>query len=129
MQVTERRTDRHLLGYRALEQEQEIDRLAVEGELPAWLAGSLLRTGPANGDLGQQRVAHWFDGLAMLHRFSFSGGEGQLRQSLPSGAGPSGRQRRRGALATWSLRPTRAGRCFAASQHCSSRPRSQTTGL
>ncbi len=47
----------------------------MDGELPGWLAGSLLRTGPAKWDLGQQRVAHWFDGLAMLHRFSFAGGE------------------------------------------------------
>jgi len=75
MQVTERRTDGHLLGYRALEHEHEIDRLTVEGELPEWLAGSLLRTGPAKWDLGQQRVSHWFDGLAMLHRFSFAGCE------------------------------------------------------
>ena len=74
MQVTTQRSDAHLLGYRALEQEREIERLEVEGELPAWLAGSLLRTGPAKWDLGQQRVAHWFDGLAMLHRFSFAGG-------------------------------------------------------
>jgi len=75
MEVTARRSDPHLLGYRALEEELRIDRLAVEGEVPAWLAGSLLRTGPAKWDLGQQRVAHWFDGLAMLHRFSFAGGD------------------------------------------------------
>jgi carotenoid cleavage dioxygenase-like enzyme len=75
MQVTARRSEGHLLGYQALEEELQIDRLTVEGEVPAWLAGSLLRTGPAKWDLGQQRVAHWFDGLAMLHRFSFAGGD------------------------------------------------------
>jgi beta,beta-carotene 9',10'-dioxygenase len=75
MQITASRSDAHLLGYRALEEELQIDRLAIEGEVPAWLAGSLLRTGPAKWDLGQQRVAHWFDGLAMLHRFSFADGE------------------------------------------------------
>lgn len=75
MQVLASRSDAHLLGYRALEEEFQIDRLAVEGEVPGWLAGSLLRTGPAKWDLGQQRVAHWFDGLAMLHRFSFAGGD------------------------------------------------------
>lgn len=75
MQDAARRNEGHLLGYRGLEEELQIDRLAVEGEAPAWLAGSLLRTGPAKWDLGQQRVAHWFDGLAMRHRFSFAGGE------------------------------------------------------
>jgi carotenoid cleavage dioxygenase-like enzyme len=74
-QVTARRTDRQLLGYRSLEEERHIDRLTVEGEVPPWLAGSLLRTGPAKWDLGRQRLSHWFDGLAMLHRFSFAGGE------------------------------------------------------
>ena len=34
--------------------------------------GSLLRTGPAKYDLGRQTVSHWFDGLAMLHRFGFA---------------------------------------------------------
>ena len=46
MQVTARRSEGHLLGYRALDEELQIDRLAVEGEVPAWLAGSLLRIVP-----------------------------------------------------------------------------------
>jgi carotenoid cleavage dioxygenase-like enzyme len=48
--------------------------LRVEGRLPAWLGGALLRNGPARFDLGRQHVAHWFDGLAMLHRFAFAQG-------------------------------------------------------
>lgn len=46
----------------------------VQGELPAWLRGSLLLNGPALWDLGQASYAHWFDGLAMLHRLHFSPG-------------------------------------------------------
>jgi beta,beta-carotene 9',10'-dioxygenase len=75
MQTTTQDTRRHQLGYQPLEQEQQIGRLAIEGELPRWLAGSLLRTGPSKWDLGAQRVRHWFDGLAMLHRFSIHEGE------------------------------------------------------
>jgi beta,beta-carotene 9',10'-dioxygenase len=75
MQTTAQDTGRHQLGFRPLEQEQQIDRLAIEGELPPWLSGSLLRTGPSKWDLGAQRLNHWFDGLAMLHRFSIRGGE------------------------------------------------------
>jgi beta,beta-carotene 9',10'-dioxygenase len=62
------------LGLTNLDDEITVDDLELEGELPAWLAGSLLRTGPARWDLGQQTVNHWFDGLAMLHRFTIGGG-------------------------------------------------------
>lgn len=61
-------------GFENLDAEIDIDDLDVEGELPPWLAGSLLRTGPARWDLGHQTVNHWFDGLAMLHRFTFADG-------------------------------------------------------
>ena len=62
------------LGFTSSEQEATIDSLALSGELPAWLAGSLLRTGPAKFEVGTQRMRHWFDGLAMLHRFTIAGG-------------------------------------------------------
>jgi beta,beta-carotene 9',10'-dioxygenase len=62
------------LGLTNLDEEIIVDELDLEGELPGWLAGSLLRTGPARWDLGEQTVNHWFDGLAMLHRFTIAGG-------------------------------------------------------
>jgi carotenoid cleavage dioxygenase-like enzyme len=58
-----------------LEQEITCDRLPVEGKVPTWLAGSLLRNGPAQFEVGPHNYRHWFDGLAMLHRFSFKNGE------------------------------------------------------
>jgi beta,beta-carotene 9',10'-dioxygenase len=64
------------LGFQTLEAETVIDELELSGELPGWLAGSLLRTGPAKFEVGENRMRHWFDGLAMLHRFSF--GEGRV---------------------------------------------------
>ena len=60
------------LGFSTLERETQIDSLPLSGELPQWLNGSLLRTGPAKFEIGEQRMRHWFDGLAMLHRFSIS---------------------------------------------------------
>ncbi|WP_137389608.1 carotenoid oxygenase family protein [Rhodoligotrophos defluvii] len=62
------------LGFTTLE--REVDRLPLEvaGALPPWLTGSLLRTGPAKFEVGSDAYAHWFDGLAMLHAFDFSGG-------------------------------------------------------
>ncbi len=63
-------------GFQSLEEEIVVDELPVTGELPAWLSGSLLRTGPAKFEVGDRQFNHWFDGLAMLHRFSF--GEGRV---------------------------------------------------
>jgi beta,beta-carotene 9',10'-dioxygenase len=59
-------------GFDSLQDEVRLDRLEVQGTLPHWLTGSLIRTGPALWDLPGQTLNHWFDGLAMLHRFSFA---------------------------------------------------------
>src|SRR4051812_44424781 len=58
-------------GFETLAEEVVIDDLPVEGAVPPWLEGTLVRNGPARYDEG---FRHWFDGLAMLHRFSISGG-------------------------------------------------------
>jgi carotenoid cleavage dioxygenase-like enzyme len=67
-------TTKPTLGFSTLEQETVLDELALSGELPRWLGGSLLRTGPAKFEIGEQRMRHWFDGLAMLHRFTIEDG-------------------------------------------------------
>ena len=62
------------LGFSTLEEETVIDNVPVTGEIPPWLVGSLLRTGPAKFEVGSHAMRHWFDGLAMLHRFSIADG-------------------------------------------------------
>src|SRR4029079_14861255 len=62
-------------GFDSLEDETHLDRLAVRGELPRWLQGSLIRNGPAKWYVGDRVMNHWFDGFAMLHRFGFADGE------------------------------------------------------
>ncbi|WP_227375726.1 carotenoid oxygenase family protein [Haladaptatus halobius] len=62
-------------GFRSLDVERDGLELAVEGEIPAWLSGSLVRNGPAMFEVGGRRVEHWFDGLAMLHKFRFADGD------------------------------------------------------
>jgi beta,beta-carotene 9',10'-dioxygenase len=69
----------YAIGFADLDHEVVIERLPVEGKLPAWLSGSLLRTGPAKYDLERQTLNHWFDGLAMLHRFGFADGQVSYR--------------------------------------------------
>ena len=61
-------------GFESLEDEVRVDSLPLSGELPEWLTGSLLRTGPAKWEVGERTMNHWFDGFAMLHRFGIGGG-------------------------------------------------------
>ena len=62
------------LGYTSLDEEIQVEKLPVEGSIPPWLSGSLLRNGPAKFEVGSEQLWHWFDGLAMLHRFTFHNG-------------------------------------------------------
>lgn len=61
------------LGF-GVNEELALDNLPVSGKLPEWLTGMLLRNGPGTFRVGEQQYRHWFDGLAMLHKFSFGGG-------------------------------------------------------
>jgi beta,beta-carotene 9',10'-dioxygenase len=58
------------LGFCTLDQETRLDDLPVRGTVPPWLTGTLVRTAPAQFEVGDQRYNHWFDGLAMLHKFA-----------------------------------------------------------
>ena len=62
------------LGFQSLDEEVAVETLPVQGELPEWLTGSLIRVTPALLEVGDRRVDHWFDGLAMLNRFGFDSG-------------------------------------------------------
>lgn len=67
------------IGFNNGEEVVEPIRLTVEGELPAWLEGTLLRNGPGvyeieTGDGTSYSLDHWFDGLAVLHRFTIDDG-------------------------------------------------------
>jgi carotenoid cleavage dioxygenase-like enzyme len=62
------------LGFSQTKNEIIFDQLPVEGVIPNWLDGSLIRNGPGTFMVGNQVYRHWFDGLAMLHLFQFSNG-------------------------------------------------------
>lgn len=61
-------------GFESLDREIVVDELPTAGQFPAWLRGTLVRNGPARFEVGAQPLRHWFDGLAMLHRFTIDGG-------------------------------------------------------
>ena len=61
-------------GFHSLH-EEAAETLPVDGSLPDWLTGSLVRNGPGAFSFpGGSAVDHWFDGLAMLFRFTFDPG-------------------------------------------------------
>ena len=62
------------LGFQTAESEFSDVRLEVDGEIPSWLSGTLIRNGPGKFEAGDTRVTHWFDGLAMLRRYAFDDG-------------------------------------------------------
>lgn len=64
----------YAVGFSTLAQEVRLNALPVQGTVPTWLSGRLIRTAPAKFEVGEQAYNHWFDGLAMLHRFSFADG-------------------------------------------------------
>lgn len=62
----------YCLGFTTLGTEVSDVELPVRGTVPDWLIGTLVRSGPARFEVGSKSLNHWFDGLAMLHRFAFS---------------------------------------------------------
>ena len=64
-------------GFRSLDRELHEYSLPVEGSIPAWLSGTLLRNGPGKFEGGDARLRHWFDGLAMVRKYEFADGEVQ----------------------------------------------------
>ncbi len=62
------------LGFTSLTGEVRDVRLELRGTLPDWLRGTLLRAGPSLYEVGAEQFRHWFDGLSMLHGFSFADG-------------------------------------------------------
>ncbi|QJE73885.1 carotenoid oxygenase family protein [Aerophototrophica crusticola] len=70
------------IGFRSLSEEVGGIDLPVQGRVPDWLEGVLLRTGPALFEVRGKPLGHWFDGLGMLYRFAFRGGRVEYRNRL-----------------------------------------------
>ncbi|XP_078726078.1 carotenoid-cleaving dioxygenase, mitochondrial-like isoform X2 [Lampetra fluviatilis] len=54
---------------RSVEEVEGPVEATVTGRIPAWLSGSLLRNGPGRFEVGPDCYNHWFDGMALMHRF------------------------------------------------------------
>ncbi|CAG7785862.1 unnamed protein product, partial [Allacma fusca] len=47
----------------------------IQGKVPQWLEGTLIRNGPGILKIGEHTYNHFFDGLAVLHRFHIKDGK------------------------------------------------------
>ncbi|CAB1425390.1 unnamed protein product [Pleuronectes platessa] len=54
----------------------------VKGSLPVWLQGTLIRNGPGLFSVGSSQYNHWFDGLSLIHSFTFCNGEVSYRSKF-----------------------------------------------
>ncbi|XP_019719759.1 beta,beta-carotene 9',10'-oxygenase-like isoform X2 [Hippocampus comes] len=60
---------------RSIEETPDPIPAEVQGTIPHWINGSLLRNGPAKFEFGDTHYNHWFDGMAMLHKFKMEKGQ------------------------------------------------------
>ncbi|MEB3155875.1 MAG: carotenoid oxygenase family protein, partial [Cyanobacteriota bacterium] len=99
----------YALGLENSPRERAPQPLRASAPLPPWLRGVLLRTGPALFELGPDRLAHWFDGLAKLQRLEFAAGGITYSSALLRSRALAG-YRRSGCLASqeFASRPRRS---------------------
>jgi all-trans-8'-apo-beta-carotenal 15,15'-oxygenase len=58
-------------GFRSLDQEHDYRVEDIDGQVPAWLRGTLFRNGSGRNELAGQWFPHWFDGDGMLSAIRF----------------------------------------------------------
>jgi len=63
------------IAFKKTQNEQESIQLKSSGEIPMWVNGSYFRNGPGTFSTSSKRFKHWFDGLAMIHRFDIQNGK------------------------------------------------------
>jgi len=54
----------------------------IKGSIPSWLQGTLLRNGPGLFSVGDSAYNHWFDGMSLIHSFTFQQGEVYYRSKF-----------------------------------------------
>lgn len=71
-----------LVPFRSPRREHDHTRLPIEGSIPSWLRGDLIRLCPAVFEKGPWRARHLFDGLGLLHAFSIDEGGVSFRSRM-----------------------------------------------
>jgi len=63
------------IAFNQTQQEQEQIELKSTGQIPKWINGTFYRNGPGLLKSSNQTYKHWFDGLAMVHKFDIADGK------------------------------------------------------
>ena len=50
--------------------------MKVQGYIPKWLSGALIRNSPGQYENGNDQRRHWNDGWAQVHRWEVNGEKG-----------------------------------------------------
>ncbi|KAG9261489.1 beta,beta-carotene 9',10'-oxygenase-like [Astyanax mexicanus] len=58
----------------SVEETPEPIATVIKGNIPSWINGSFLRNGPGKFEFDESRYNHWFDGMALMHRFHIRDG-------------------------------------------------------
>ncbi|KAK3593225.1 hypothetical protein CHS0354_012303 [Potamilus streckersoni] len=65
----------HKLFQTVHEEHEDLIEGKITGTIPSWLSGSLYRNGPGMYEVGENKYSHWFDPMAMFHRFYVKDGK------------------------------------------------------
>nr|XP_020648833.1 beta,beta-carotene 9',10'-oxygenase isoform X1 [Pogona vitticeps]XP_020648839.1 beta,beta-carotene 9',10'-oxygenase isoform X1 [Pogona vitticeps] len=60
--------------FSSVEETPHVIPTKIQGHVPKWLKGRLLRNGPGKFEFGDDKYNHWFDGMALLHKFEIEDG-------------------------------------------------------
>lgn len=80
----------------------------LEGEIPAWLRGDLVRTAPAVFDQGAFQARHWFDALGILYGFRIADGRVDYRQRVMTSVVEQQARQGRSPIASFATPITRS---------------------
>ena len=104
------------LGLTKTKSEFNSQNLSITGKIPNWLSGTLFRNGPGTFELEHENYRHWFDGLAMLHKFTIADGKVKYSNKfLKCAAFDEAMQTGRVRYSEYATDPTRSrlGKIFA----------------
>ncbi|XP_072281949.1 carotenoid-cleaving dioxygenase, mitochondrial-like isoform X4 [Pyxicephalus adspersus] len=60
--------------YQTVEETPQPIPTNITGTIPQWIQGSLMRNGPGKFEFGDHNYNHWFDGMALMHKFTIANG-------------------------------------------------------
>lgn len=80
--ISSTRSIESLAPFRRSAERQAAIETRIDGRIPDWLRGEVVRTCPAVFDTGEWHASHWFDGLGMIYAFRIGDSAVDFRSRL-----------------------------------------------